>query len=214
MFAFVVEGWALLVAVRAINEARGDIPMLEHLRSTPDPMTAAVLLEDGAAVCGVVIAAVCIGLSSVFENPAYDAVGSILIGLMMGVMAVLLVNRNRELLLGEAPRPEIVERIAAVVSRQPEVESIHDVKAEVLGGGRIRFKAEIDFDAEEITRRELEKIDMQQVLDGIGSADELREAMSEFGQSVVEAMGEAVDRIEERASAEVPELAHMDLEAD
>lgn len=214
LFSFVVEGWALFVVVRAINEARGDTPFFEHVRKTTDPLIPAVLLEDSIAVLGVLVAAVGIGLSIVLHNPMYDALGSIAIGLLMGVMAVILVNRNRELLLGEAPDPEVIDRISEVIEAQPEVEGIHDVKAIVMGGGRIRFKAEIDFDSEELTRRELDKLDLEELAKEANSPDALRRILAGFGETMVEAVGHAVDRIEEEAAQEVPELAHMDLEAD
>ena len=214
IFAFLIEGWALLVALQAVNQDRGDTPLLTYLRKSTDPMTTAVLLEDGTAVAGVVVAAICIGLSIWLGSPVPDAVGSIIIGLMMGVMAILLVNRNRELLLGEAPDPELVARISDVISAQPEVEGIHDVKAIVMGGGRIRFKAELDFDATELTRLELEKLDLEELAKGIQSPEDLRNVLAGFGEDMVEAIGTAVDRIEEKTVAEVPELAHMDLEAD
>ena len=214
LFAFLIEGWALVVALRAVNQQRGDMPLLTYLRKSTDPMTTAVLLEDGTAVAGVVVAAVCISLSIWLESPVPDAIGSIVIGLMMGVMAVLLVNRNRELLLGEAPDPELVQQISNVIQAQPEVEAIHDVKAIVMGGGRIRFKAELDFDASELTRRELEQMDLEAIARTVQGAEDLHRVLAEFGETMVEAIGDAVDRIEEKATAEVPELAHMDLEAD
>jgi zinc transporter 9 len=214
LFALVVEGWALLVALRTVSELRGDTPLLAYLKTSTDPMTTAVILEDSVAVLGVLVAAVCIGLSIWLQSPVPDAIGSIVIGLMMGVMAVLLVNRNRELLLGEAPDPAVIERISEIITAQPEVKGIHDVKAIVLGAGRIRFKAEVNFDAAEITRLELEKLDLEALAGRVQSPADLRAVLAEFGETMVEAIGETVDRIEERAAAQVPELAHMDLEAD
>ncbi|MEE2830674.1 MAG: cation diffusion facilitator family transporter [Myxococcota bacterium] len=213
LFAFLIEGWALLVAVKAVNHARGDVPLLKHLKQSSDPMVAAVLLEDSVALLGVLVAAICIGLS-IFIHPIFDPIGSIVIGTMLGVMAILLVNRNRELLLGEAPQPEVIDRIAEVLQQQPEVEAIHDVKAEVLGGGLIRFKAEIDFDAVAITERELTEVDLDALFATIHSAEDLRRALAEFGAHMVDAVGDAVDRIEGEAESAVPELAHVDLEAD
>jgi len=214
LFALVVEGWTLMVAVRAVNRVRGDRSIRQYLSSTTDPLIAAVLLEDGAAVLGVLIAALCIGLSLLTGNPVFDAIGSIVIGLILGIVAILLVNRNRELLLGEAPEEEIVQRIRAIVARQPEVERVSDVKAVVLDTGRIRFKAEIDFDGRALTRRELELIDVPALHRTLSTPDALRAYLEEFGDRMVGAVGDAIDRIEAEATAEVPELAHVDLEAD
>ncbi len=214
IFAFVIEGGALLVAIKAIQKEAGDQPLMKYLRESSDPMAAAVLLEDSAAVLGVVIAAACVGLSVLTHNPVWDSVGSIIIGLMLGWIAIVLVNRNRELLLGEAPQPEIVDKVSALVGDQPEVDAVHDVKAVVLGSGRLRFKAEIDFDGRVLTEQKLAAMDLRATLDGFADEAALRAFLLEFGDTMVESVGDAVDRIESVISSAVPELAHVDLEAD
>lgn len=214
IFAFVIEGGALLMAVSAIKKEAGDVPLMKYLRESSDPMAAAVLLEDSAAVIGVAIAAACVGLSVATHNPVWDSVGSIIIGVMLGWIAVLLVNRNRELLLGEAPSSEVVERVQAVLSAQPEVDAVHDVKAVVLGSGRLRFKAEVDFDGTELARQKLAEMDLEATLASLTNSAALEAFLLKFGDDMVESVGDATDRIEGRVSEAVPELAHVDLEAD
>ena len=70
----------------------------------PDPLNPAVLLEDSVAVIGVGVAAGAIGLTHITGNPAYDAVGSIAVGSMMGAVAIFIINRNRLFLGGAVPR--------------------------------------------------------------------------------------------------------------
>jgi len=214
IFALVLEGGSLLVATRAIQAEAGDIPLIKHLRESSDPMAAAVLLEDGAAVIGVIIASIGIGLTVVTHNPMWDAIASIVIGLMLGVIAIVLVNRNRELLLGESPSKEVVERVRAVLDAQPEVDGVSDIKAVVLGSGRLRFKAEVDFDGQELARQRLESMDLDATLASLTDTAALERFLVVFGDEMVESVGDAVDRIEARAAAAVPELAHVDLEAD
>ena len=214
IFSLIVEGGALLVATKAIKEQAGSVPLIKYVRESSDPMAAAVLLEDSVAVLGVIVAAVCVGLSLAFHAPVWDAIGSIVIGLMLGLVAILLVNRNRELLLGEAPNPEVVEELARIVQEQPTVDHVHDIKAVVLGSGKIRFKAEVDFDGREIARQKIADIDLPELHGRIDSPAALGEVLEEFGEQMVDAVGDAIDKIEEAAAAAVPDLAHVDLEAD
>ena len=214
IFSFVVEGWSLLVAYRSLDAERGGRSLVQFVRESSDPMGAAVLLEDAAAVTGVVIASLGVGLTAWTGNPMWDSIGSILIGLMLGAIAILLVNRNRQLLLGEAPQGAVVDQLQKLVAAQPEVEAVTDVNAVTVGAGAIRFKAEIDFDGEVLTRMELEKMDLAALHQQLNSPEELRAFLERFGNTMVEAVGDAVDRIEKKALDAVPELAHVDLEAD
>jgi zinc transporter 9 len=214
LFALVVEGGSLMVAFRVVRKDARGVPLLKHLRESSDPLGAAVLLEDAAAVLGVITATICVGLSVATQNPVWDSVGSILIGLMLGGIAIVLVNRNRELLLGESPRKEIVDKVRAILDAQPEVDAVLDVKAVVLGSGRLRFKAEIDFDGRELARQKIDTMDLEATLASLTDTAALNTFLLDFGDDMVESVGDAVDRIEARATEAVPELAHVDLEAD
>ncbi len=214
LFSFIIEGWTLLVAFRAVNAARGDMPLMKFLVETEDPMASAVLLEDGAAVAGVLTAAVCIGLTEITGNPMWDALGSIAIGVLLGFIAIALIRRNRELLLGERVQDEKVERMITILMDQPEVEKLHEVKAVVLGTGALRLAADIDFDGRAIARTLLKGKDLNGVLESLKTSAELEQFLEEFGESMVEQLSQTVDRIEEELVEQIPELTHVALEAD
>ena len=213
-FSFLVEGATLVVAVRAVNADRAGRGFLDWFRESSDPLAAAVLLEDGAAVTGVAIAAACVGATYVTGNPVFDALGSILIGLMLGVIAVLLVQRNRELLIGEAPESDKLNKISDLIRQFPSVESVHDAKAVVLGTAAIRYKAEIDFDGRVLARNVAQRKNLVEDVEHLNDALALQHYLELFGEQLLEELGNAVDRIEKAATDAVPEIAHMDLEAD
>ena len=81
------------------------MPLAEYIREGPDPLNVAVHLEDGVAVLGVGVAAACIGLTAWTGDATYDAVGSIVVGLTLGGVAVMLVSKNRTYLLGPNIKP-------------------------------------------------------------------------------------------------------------
>ncbi len=213
-FSLVVEGATLLLALRAVNAERDGRGFLEWFHESPDPMAAAVLLEDGAAVTGVLIAGACVAATYITGDPIFDAVGSILIGFMLGGVAILLVQRNRELLIGETPDPDLIDRISDVIRQDPTVESLHDAKAVVLGSDSIRYKAEIEFDGRELARRVAVRKNLVDDVVGLTDAIALQRYLELFGEQVLEELGNSVDRIEKAATEAVPQLAHMDLEAD
>lgn len=97
-----LEGISLQVAVKTVAEgaaARG-MPFWEYVRRGMDPTSIAVMLEDGGAVAGLLIAGTCTSMVYLTGNTVYDAIGSICVGTLLGAIAIFLVQRNRSLLLG------------------------------------------------------------------------------------------------------------------
>ena len=121
--AFVLEGVSFAQAYRQTRrEAHGlDRRVVEHALTTSDPTLRAVFAEDSAALAGLVIATLGIYLHQVTGDAAYDAVGSILVGILLGVVAVVLINRNRWFLTGQESSPGIRERVLAGHEPYPAV---------------------------------------------------------------------------------------------
>ena len=178
-------------------------------------MAVAVLLEDAAAVIGVVIASACVGLAAWTGNPIFDAIGSILIGVLLGCVAVFLVMKNRSALLGRTIASDEENRVLDVLCDDPVVEGVHDVKSTVMSAESFRFKAEVDFDGSEVARRWLSERDMADIFEDASSSPERLEAfLVEYGEHIVEALGDEIDRIEREIRDRVPGARHLDLEAD
>jgi zinc transporter 9 len=213
LFALIIEGYCLLVALEAVrhNARQAGMTTMDFLRHGPDPMGSAVVLEDSAAVGGVVIAAVTLGLGLWTGNPIWDGVGSIIIGLLLGYVAVFLVNKNRVYLL-DATIPEAdKERILAVLAQSAVVESVHDVKATMVGAETIRFKAEVEFDGQEVARRFLAHHPIPDLGDPAKN-EEMHAFLVQYADHIVEALGDEIDRIEKDIQAVVPNAKHVDIE--
>lgn len=205
--AFVIEGGVLLAALRAVSAQKGDKGLLEYLRTTTDPTVAAVLLEDSVAILGVGVAAGGIALSYWTGNPIFDALGAIIIGAMLGGVAIWLGIKNRTLLLGPSLPPAKQDTIVALVRAQETVKQIGRVRSRVLGADVFRFDAEVDFNGRVLARNALKRAqDSGQAIEGLDP-----EAV---GEMVVNELALEVDRIEALLRKEHPGLRHVDLEAD
>ena len=113
--SFVLEGVSFLRSVRQAKPAAQlmERDLIEQVMATSDPTLRAIFAEDSAALIGLVIAAAGLGAHELTGSAAPDAVGSILIGLLVAAVAIHLFDRNREFLVGEEVDPRIREAVSA-----------------------------------------------------------------------------------------------------
>src|SRR6478735_1690413 len=116
LFAYIVLGIALLFEGASFLQATRQLhdeaelyerDLLEHALATSDPTTRDVFAEDSAALVGLLIALTGIGLHQLTDNAMWDAIGSILVGVLLAVVAVILIDRNRRFLTGEPASSKI-----------------------------------------------------------------------------------------------------------
>lgn len=207
--AFVVEGTVLLYAVRSVAAQRGKVPFLRFVREGADPATVAILLEDSAAVLGLLIAAGGIGLTYVTGSPLWDALGSIVVGVILGLIAFYLVRQNRELLLGRAVPEGIEDRFIEILKRQPSVHFVRDVKTRQLTPEVFTLKAEITFSNEYIASQLGRMLPPGRIdLDGPGREASLRW----LAALATELIANEIAALEKAIRAEIPQVRHIDLE--
>jgi zinc transporter 9 len=210
--AFVVDGYVLAVAIRAVDEQRGGQPFWRFIRSSSDPTILAVLFEDFVAALGVLVAAAGILLAQLTGNTVFDALSSIVIGLLLGLIAVWLGWRNRTLILGPAIPPDVEAGVVELLRAQPSVNSVRDIKSRVLAADKFQLKAEVDYDGRHLAREHLAWARAQRAkLSDDASLDAFA---LELGERVLDSLGREIDRIEREIAQRYPQLRHLDLEAD
>lgn len=214
--SLVAESISLAFGLSAVRRSarKADQSVWQYLRTGPDPMGVAVVLEDASAVLGILIAVTGLGLAERTGNPVWDGAASIAIGLLLGVSAVFLINRNRRLLLGPTPPSESVARMLAVLEDSPIVARFQDVKVSQLGADAVRFKAEVTFDGRELARRLLTGRDLDVTWSSLNGPQALERLLVEFGGEVTDAVGDEIDRLEAELTQAAPEARHVDLEPD
>ncbi len=144
--AFVLEGVSFLQAYRQTRrEARSmDRDLLQHALATSDPTLRAVFAEDSAALIGLVIAGLGIYLHQVTGNAVYDAIGAILVGILLGVVAVILINRNRQFLTGQETDQRSWDTMLARLKEMPEIARVAYLRLEFVGPRQVLLVASVD----------------------------------------------------------------------
>ncbi|MEE9210515.1 MAG: cation diffusion facilitator family transporter, partial [Kiloniellales bacterium] len=131
--AMVFEGAAFWFAFREFNRVKGGRGYLAAVRVSKDPALFTVLLEDSAALLGLVIAFVGITLAEVLDLPVLDGVASVAIGLVLAASALLLAYETKGLLIGEAAKPEVVARLRRIVGAEHGVDRINEILTMHMG---------------------------------------------------------------------------------
>ncbi len=131
--AFVVEGGSFSVAMKQFLEAKGDLGARQFVRESKDPSLYTVVLEDSAAMLGLIFAFLGIFFGHLFHNAYFDGAASIAIGLLLMSVAGLLASRTKGLLLGEGVNPEELRDIRRRVESDPAVDRAGDILTMYMG---------------------------------------------------------------------------------
>lgn len=215
--SFLSESITLALAVRSIKRSAREQNMTfsEFVWSGWDPCVNVVLLEDLAAVVGVVIAGGCMGLSHYTGSHVPDALGSLAIGGLLGSVASFMIYTNSGALVGRSIPDDRIEEINRELEGDIMVRQVYDVKGIDMGNGVVRYKAEIDFDGRELARSYLARQNMGSVLEDCKLVEDeqmLEAFLLKHGEQMVDCLGAEVDRIERNLKEKHPEVRHVDLE--
>lgn len=143
--AVVFEGTSWLFGLKAFNAERGRKGVMETIHDTKDPSTFTVLLEDSAALLGLLFAFFGIFLGSLLGLPHLDGVASVLIGLLLCGVAILMVYESKGLLIGEGLDHESLKSIRALVEADPAVERVGHLHTMYLGPHEVLLTIELRF---------------------------------------------------------------------
>ena len=144
--AFVLEGISFRQSVRqARPEAQSmQRDLIEHVLATSDPSLRAVFAEDFAALIGLVIAAAGLAAHQLTGSAVPDAIGSILVGLLLAVVAFVLINRNRRFLIGQEADPRVRAATIQALMDAPEVSRVTYLRLEIVGPRMVSVIGDVD----------------------------------------------------------------------
>ncbi|HEU4811026.1 MAG TPA: cation diffusion facilitator family transporter [Nocardioides sp.] len=144
--AFVLEGTSFVQASRQVHGSarRWGLHPLRFVSQTSNPTLRAVFFEDFAALLGVVIAGGGIALHQLTGSAVFDAAGSIAVGVLLAFVAVFLMRRNMDYLIGEGLSPELRKEVLASLLRHDAIERITYLHVEFVGPGKLFVVAAVD----------------------------------------------------------------------
>jgi cation diffusion facilitator family transporter len=144
--SFVLEAVSFSQSIRqAKPEAESfQRDLIEHIMATSDPTLRAVFAEDSAALIGLVIAAVGLGLHQLTGSPVPDALGSILVGVLLAAVAIVLINRNRRFIVGQEADPRVRAAAIRALLNEPQVARVTYLRLEIVGPRTVFVVGDVD----------------------------------------------------------------------
>jgi len=146
LVAIGLETYSLRTAIKESNHVRGDQGWWSFIRRAKVPELPVVLLEDVGAEVGLILALAGVGLAEVTGNARYDAIGTVSIGVLLAVIAVILMIEMKGLLIGEGATPAMVDKIRSTVEADPSVRRLIHMRTQHLGPDELLVAAKLELD--------------------------------------------------------------------
>ncbi|MGC6509782.1 MAG: cation diffusion facilitator family transporter [Myxococcota bacterium] len=210
--SLIIEGAVLLYATKALmaQAKTEDLPLYDYLSDHADPTELAVLLEDGAACIGLIIALICIWLTDMTGNPHWDSIGSILVGVLLGAVAIVLIQKNKALLTGRSIPDSDMNRLKQILKSKKMIQHINHIRAEVIGANQYEIQVELQLHTE--TLLETMNIDFTEAYSKIKSQQEFEVYCRSLSIQTVEHIVSTIDSFETEIISQIPEVKYIDIE--
>lgn len=212
IISFIVEGGTLILAFRELRHSNQNMKFREIMKNG-NPTTLAVLYEDGVAVLGVLIAFFSIWLTHITGNHYWDSIGSIIIGVLLGVVAIVLINKNREYLIGKTIPKKTQKRIIKILENDPSIEKVIDFKSTILDVGKYRIKCEVEFNGPSLIRDIFPEGFLKEEYEFIKEDyEDFLKFCVDYLDKVPRMIGNKINEIEKKIEDEIAEVKHIDIE--
>lgn len=206
-----IESYTFFLAWKELN-SNGSGHKIKDLFKNGDPSTIAVLYEDGVAVLGVLVALLSVTLTKYTGEYYWDSFGSIVIGILLGLVAILLINKNRSYLIGRSMPSEMSEKIIDILTSDPTIEKIIDFKSVTLDVNIYRIKCEVEFNSP-VLLNQIFKSGLKDEYEHIkNDYEEFIRFLADHTDRIPRLIGTKIDELEKRVRSKVPEVRHIDIE--
>ena len=155
----IFDGTSFFLAFTALRQQLVKFGLLQAIRVTKDPILFSVLFEDSAGLLGLALAFLGLFLYQMTGMVIFDSLVSVLVGVLLGGVALLLGYESRSLLLGEAASPETRQKIVEAVMHVPEVVAVADLLTMHMGPDDILVNMDLNLKGGLTTARVEEAID-------------------------------------------------------
>ncbi|TQF66056.1 cation diffusion facilitator family transporter [Rhodococcus spelaei] len=143
VIAIGLEGYSFLTAAKESRPLKGDASWWRFIRTSRSPELPVVLLEDTGALVGLVLALCGVGLTTITGNPVWDGIGTLCIGVLLGIIAVILIVEMKSLLIGEGATEDEEERILQALVDGVAIDRVIHCKTQYLGPEELLVAAKV-----------------------------------------------------------------------
>jgi len=143
--AMVFEGIVFIIAWKQFQAIKGEQSIWQAIRTSKDPTTFTVLFEDAAAMLGLIAAAAGIFLAHQFNNPYFDGVASIVIGLILTTVAYFIGYESKGLLIGEGADRETLQSIEVLAESDPAIKAVERPLTMYFGPHTVLLTMDVQF---------------------------------------------------------------------
>ncbi len=210
LISFFVEGASFLVA---FFETKGGRKFSKKIFAHADPITLAVLYEDGAAVLGVLVVLVAQFLEYITGNGVYDSIAGIIVSLILGFLAIILILKNHQYIVGKPLEEEVKDEIIELLLEDPCIENIIEFKSVAIDFNIYRVFTTVEWNGSSLYNEIYEKGDLKEEFDSIkDDFSEFTKLMFKMTDRIPRLVGNHIDKIEKKLNKKFPEIAYIDIE--
>lgn len=204
-----IDLWTWLVLGISLAAEGGSLAVAWRERTQGDTANMAVLLEDSAAVIGIVLATLAIIAADWTGSPYWDAAGSIVVGVILAVIAVVLIRENLSYLVEKSSPEELQQQVAKELMAMPLVEEIKDIRMIVLTPEDHRLRAEVELNGYLLVR-EMEE-SLREDFEEIEDFGDFLQFCAAFANRVTRTVGAKIDQMEALLRRRLPYLKYVDI---
>jgi len=211
--SFAVDGYVLYKTIAGVEDSRPKgMPMLKYISKLRDPATLAVLLEDGAACLGIVIAFGGIAASHATSNPMFDGLAGVGISCLLGAVGLTLARVNHSFLIGQGVEVEMLQGIEKIIRNRRSIENVSGIQSQWTGPETFSYKAEVDFDGTYLSALLMPRYRAEFINAGDDLDEELGVLLSWYAEDVIRAVEREVRHIEAIIRQQYPGAEYIELE--
>lgn len=208
--ALVVEGITLLFALKELKKGR---KFSKEIFNDADPVLLAIIYEDGAAVLGVLIALIAQWLTYTTGDVLYDAVGGIIVGLVLGFLAIVLIIKNHQYIIGKPLSKEVTQEIIEIFEKDPCIEHVVEFKSVAIDIGKYRIFATVEWNGSPLYEEIYEAGDLKEEFESIkNDFKEFAKLIFKTTDRIPRLVGNHINLIEKNIIEKFPEIAYVDIE--
>ncbi len=210
IIALIIESITLWLAVSELRKKR---KFSAEIFKDADPILLAIIYEDGAAVLGVFIALIAQWATYITGNVTYDAIGGIFIGLVLGILAVILIIKNHQYIIGKPLSKSVTEEIVEELLKDPCIEHVVEFKSVAVDIGKYRIFATVEWNGSPLYEEIYEAGDLKEEFDNIkNDFKEFAKLMFKTTDRIPRLVGNHIDVIEKNIIKKFPQITYVDIE--